>query len=79
MDQLSNLNIGFALVFLLLIDIYSSFLLKLNFNCCHKFALSWVDKVTIGRQSCVLIIANIVASFSAALDTTQSAKKTKLE
>ena len=48
LDQLGNLNIGFVRVLLILIDIYSSLVLKPNFTCCNSFALSSVVKVTTG-------------------------------
>ena len=43
LDQLTNLNMGFVTVFLLLIDIYLFQLivpLKPDSNCCNSFALS---------------------------------------
>ena len=36
-------------------------LLKPDFNCSSSFALSWVDKVMIGTQSFVSVIANFVS------------------
>ena len=36
-------------------------LLKTDFNCWSSFVLSWIDKVTTGTQSFVLVIANIPA------------------
>ena len=36
-------------------------LLKPDFNCCNRFALSWVDEVTTGTQSFVSVIAKFVS------------------
>ena len=56
--QLSNSNINFASVLLL----YSSQILKPDFNCCNRSVLSWVYKITIGTQSFISVIANVVNS-----------------
>ena len=48
LDQLSNQNIGFIAVLLLLIDTYSSHLCICLALCCNSFALSLFDKVTTG-------------------------------
>ena len=52
LDQLSNLDIGFAPVLL-----YS---MHLDFNCCSSFGLSSVDKVTNGKYIFASAIANVV-------------------
>ena len=39
-------------------------LLRPDFNYCNSFALSWVDKVTTGKQRFVSVIANAVALVS---------------
>ena len=45
LDQLRDLNMGLALVFILWIDI-----LKSDFNDCNSFALLWVVKVTLEHK-----------------------------
>ena len=49
-----------------------------NFNCCNTFLSSWVDKVTTGTYSFILVIANAVVWFAAALDITQLLDKVRL-
>ena len=68
LDQLSDLNIGFApatfdgnLVQLIV-------RLNPDFDSCSSFALSSLDKVTVGEKSFVSAVANVVAWFSAELD-----------
>ena len=48
--QLNDLNLDFVLIILVLLDIFFKLivLLKPDFNWGNNFALSWVDKVTIG-------------------------------
>ena len=81
MNQLSNLSMGLALVFVTF-DWYlfqSIFLLKPGYNCCNSFALSWVDKVTNGTQSFVSVIENVAPWFATAVETiTQFADQVKI-
>ena len=39
-------------------------LLKLDFNCCNNFALSWVDEVTAETWSSVSVIGNVAPWFA---------------
>ena len=72
------------MVFSILFVVFGSYLFQIivhvnpEFNCCISFALSSVDKVTTGTQCFVSVIANIVSSFTLALEITQLANQVRM-
>ena len=71
--QLGGLSIGFVLVILILVDIYSQLivLLKPDFNCWSSFALSWFDnsyywniKFCSNYWKCCTLIYNIIRNYN---------------